>query len=186
MKVGALVLSACLAALSACSGRTDAAAESEARSGSTAASAPAATNSAVYPGGVDPNLPEEIAMVVTMLKDKLPLRQGDATIVAMEAKGAEIIHTIKVPQDLDTATFAHFQAQLPVRTCGDRQARWAVDRGGTATYKILDKDNELFTASVTGCPTVGPPVESLPIEDPGAVPPPVEGPAALPPSVEGM
>jgi hypothetical protein len=77
-----------------------------------------------------------------MLKDKLPLRQGDATIVAMEAKGAEIIHTIKVPQDLDAVTFAHFQAQLPLRTCGDPQARWAVDRGGTITYKILDKSGK--------------------------------------------
>ena len=111
-------------------------------------------------------------MVVTMLKDKLPLRQGGATIIAMEARGAEIIHTIRVPQDLDTATFAHFQAQLPVRTCGDPQARWAVDRGGTVTYKILDKDGEAFAASVTGCPT--------------AVPPAVADPAAAPPQVEGM
>lgn len=176
MKVGALALFACLAALSGCSARPDEAPGGEARSsGGPAMPAPAAANSAAFAGGVDPNLPEEIAMVVTMLKDKLPLRQGSATIIGMEAKGAEIIHTIKVPQDMDATTFAHFQAQLPVRTCGDPQARWAVDRGGTATYKILDKDNELFTASVTGCPTVGPPVEPLPIEDPGAVPPQAEG-----------
>ena len=176
MKAGVLVLCVSLSALSACSGRTDTAPDGGARgAGNAASTAPAAANIAAYPGGVDPNLPEEIAMVVTMLKDKLPLRQGDATIVGMEARGAEIIHTIKVPQDLDAATFAHFQAQLPMRTCGDRQARWAVDRGGTATYKILDKDNELFTASVTGCPTAAPPLEALPIEDPGAAPPAVEG-----------
>jgi hypothetical protein len=115
-------------------------------------------------------------MVVTMLKDKLPLRQGGATIVAMEANGAEIIHTIRVPQDLDAATFAYFQAQLPVRTCGDPQARWAVDRGGTVTYKILDKGGEMFTASVMGCPTATP----LPADTPGAPPADVEGPAAAP------
>jgi hypothetical protein len=127
------------------------------------------------PPGVDPNLPEEIAMVVAMLKDKLPLRQGSATIVGMEARGAEIIHTIKIPQDLDAVTFAHFQAQLPLRTCGDPSARWAVDRGGTVTYKILDKDAEEFTASVAGCPMAAAPIEAAPIEDPAAAPPPVEG-----------
>ena len=143
----------------------------QANGGDPSAPAPATAGGAAAAGGIDPNLPEEIAMVVTMLKDKLPLRQGDATIVAMEAKGAEIIHTIKVPQDLDAATFAHFQVQLPVRTCGDPQARWAVDRGGTITYKILDKSGELFTASVMGCPVAVP----LPVDDPAAAPPPPEG-----------
>jgi hypothetical protein len=48
-----------------------------------------------------------------------------------------------------------------------------VDRGGTVTYKILDKDGEAFTASVMGCPTAAP----LPPEDPAA---------AAPPATEGM
>jgi hypothetical protein len=174
MTVGALALSACLAACS--SGQKDASAPEGRSDGNEAVTAPAAAATAPVAPGTDPNLPEEIAMVVTMLKDKLPLRQGGATIVAMEAKGAEIIHTIRVPQDLDPATFAHFQAQLPVRTCGDPQARWAVDRGGTVTYKILDKSGEMFTASVMGCPTAAP----LPTQDPAAAPPPVEGPAAVP------
>jgi hypothetical protein len=179
MNVRALALSAAFAAaLAGCSsGQGEAVAEGERPSGSGApAVAQAAGNTAAMPGGVDPNLPEEIAMVVTMLKDKLPLRQGGATIVGMEARGAQIIHTIRVPQDLDAATFAHFQAQLPLRTCGDPQARWAVDRGGTATYKILDRDGELFTASVTGCPTAAPiPIEDPATADPSAAPPPVEG-----------
>lgn len=174
MKVAAPAVALYLAALAGCtSGQPDTAAGGERRSGDGAATAPTgpAGGAATAPGAIDPNLPEEIAMVVKMLKDKLPLRQGSATIVDMEANGAEIIHTIRVPQDLDKVTFAHFQAQLPMRTCGDSQARWAVDRGGTITYKILDKDGELFTASVMGCPTAAP----LPVEDPAAVPPPVEG-----------
>ncbi len=170
MKVRILAASAGLIALAGCSsGQPGASAGGErgrSGNGATAAQTAAGDGAAAVPG-IDPNLPQEIAMVVTMLKDKLPLRQGGATIVAMEANGAEIIHTIKVPQDLDAATFAHFQAQLPVRTCGDPQARWAVDRGGTATYKILDKDGELFTASVAGCPTAAPPPVEAPV--------PVEG-----------
>ena len=174
MKVWAAALLLCLAASPGCtSDQPGNAADGDGRGVGNAlvGTAPSGSNSMAGATGVDPNLPEEIAMVVTMLKDKLPLRQGSATIVGMEARGAEIIHTIQVPQDLDPVTFAHFQAQLPLRTCGDPAARWAVDRGGTVTYKILDKDAEEFTASVAGCPAAAGP---LPAGDPAAVPPPEE------------
>ncbi|HZG47871.1 MAG TPA: hypothetical protein VEZ41_16620 [Allosphingosinicella sp.] len=176
MKDWASALLLCSAALTGCSsGQPEAGADGAIRNrDALSAPPPSAPNGMAAEPGVDPNLPEEIAMVVTMLKDKLPLRQGGATIVDMEARGAEIIHTIQVPQDLDQVTFAHFQAQLPLRTCGDPAARWAVDRGGTVTYKILDKDAEEFTASVAGCPMAAPPVEATPIDDPAAVPPPEE------------
>ncbi len=177
MKVWASALLLCSVALTGCtSGQPEG--QTGAEGGNRDALAtppPSAANGVATAPGLDPNLPEEIAMVVTMLRDKLPLRQGGATIVGMEARGAEIIHTIQVPQDLDQVTFAHFQAQLPLRTCGDPAARWAVDRGGTVTYKILDKDAEEFTASVAGCPMAAPPVEASPIDDPAAVPPPEEG-----------
>lgn len=167
MKVRSLAAAAVLAALSGCTPREPGATAAAGDRADGDAALPATSNAAApAPDGIDPNLPREIALVVDMLKDQLPLRQGPATIVDMEANGAEIIHTIQVPQDLDAATFAHFQAQLPVRTCGDPSARWAVDRGGTTTYKIVDKDGETFTASVTGCPPAGamgaaPPAEGM-------------------------
>jgi hypothetical protein len=152
MKTRLLLAMTCMAALAACNSNKDSSNASNATtttSSNGAAAAPA--DNAAAGRTVDPNLAQEMALAVNMLKPQLPLRQGPVTITNLEANGAEIIHTMEVPQDLTEETFQRFRDQLPVQACANAQMRRLLERGGTTTYKIRDSGGEEFTASVSTC-----------------------------------
>jgi hypothetical protein len=156
MKTRFLLAATCIVALAACNsnkGNSSANAANNSSSGNSAAAAPASGGAAGR--AVDPQLAQEIQMVVGMLKGQLPIKQqtpeGELRVTNLEANGGEIIYTMELPNDLNEESFGQFEEQLPIRTCASAQARTLLERGGTYTYRLKDKGGEEFTTSVSSC-----------------------------------
>lgn len=143
---------ACTAALAGCAQQKSANDAAAADEGDAPGSAEAITQ---RPAGPDPDLPRELEMTARMLSKQLPLRQetpqGMVSVVAVEARGTEMIHTVEYPTDLTPGVFDQLKARLPERLCEDNQLRQLLLRGGSQTYVMRDKDGEEFRATVDRC-----------------------------------
>lgn len=99
----------------------------------------------------DPALAAELAQAVEALRPQLPMTQGPLTITAIEARGAELIFDMELPQDVDSAFFERFRAELPAQACANSSVRQLFERGGSYTYRLRDAGGETFTTSISNC-----------------------------------
>jgi hypothetical protein len=155
MKIRLLATIACVAALSACnsnkgntSGNAAEGANASVATENAAAPAAAEGNSA---RAVDPQLEQEIARAVQLLRPQLPLRQqtaqGEVKVTNLEASGTELIYTMEVPADLNPGRMAQFQTQV----CANPQMRQMLQRGAAYTYRLRDADGEEFSTTISNC-----------------------------------
>jgi len=160
MKIRPLAATVCVAALCACnSNQGDSSANTGGNSANSNASAGTGTGTgtaASAPTGnsarpVDPQLAQEIAMAVQVLRPQLPLQQqtaqGEVKVTNLEARGGELIYTMEVPVDLNQGRMAQFQTQV----CGNQQMRQLMERGAVYTYRIRDSGGEEFTTTISSC-----------------------------------
>jgi hypothetical protein len=156
MKMRFLLAATCIVALAACNSNKGNSSAANSSNTGTATSNSAATTDGAGSGNaagrtVDPALAQEIAMAVQMLKDKLPLKQGEVTVTNIESQGGELIYSMELPKDLDEEKFEQFKQMLPTQACQNPQARQMFERGGSYTYRIKDSEGEEFTTSVSSC-----------------------------------
>lgn len=160
MKSRFFIAVASVAALCACN---KGAANNSASANAAAPAAPAAGSTVAAPGApaapatpADPQLASQLSMAAQAMSGQLPMTQqtpnGAITFEAMEARGNELVTTMRLPVDLDQATFGQqFGARLPAEACGNPQMVQLISRGAKITYIVRDSANEEFTASVSSC-----------------------------------